>query len=73
VFESENVIEAAEPPDATLAVPVEDPVLVHVQTAGCVHCMVTEALVPPAARSESVTGDPLERPPAGVNAIDDLP
>ena len=58
---------------AIVEVPAEDPVLVHVQTALCVHCIVTNAFPPPAAQSLSATGDPLDSPPAGVNATDDLP
>jgi len=39
----------------------------------CVHWIVTDAFPPPAAQSLSTTGDPLDSPPAGVNATDDLP
>ena len=73
VFARANVIEPAAPPDATLAVPAEDPVLVQVQMADWVHWIVTVAFPPPAAQSLSATGVPLDSPPAGVNARDDLP
>jgi hypothetical protein len=35
--------------------------------------MVINAWPAPAAQSLSITGEPLDRPPPGVNAIDDLP
>lgn len=67
------MIDAAAPPFTTLALPAEDPVLVHDQTADGEHCIVTDAFAPPAVQSESITGEALDRPPAGVNVTDDLP
>ena len=73
VFARANVIEPAAPPEATLAVPAEDPVLVQVQTADWVHWIVTVAFPPPAAQSLSATADPLDSPPEGVNVTEDFP
>jgi hypothetical protein len=69
-----NVIDVADPPDATVAVPAVEPLLVHVQTADCVQLIVTVAGTPELpAGSLSATGEPELVPPSGLNATLDLP
>ena len=68
-----KVIAVDDPPDATLTNDPVPPEPDQVQTADWVHWIVTVAFPPPAAQSLSATGDPLDSPPAGVNATDDLP
>ena len=60
-----NVIDVAEPPVATVAVPAVEPVLVQVQTAVCEQEIATLA-VPPPASSDKMTRLPDDGPPSGV-------
>ena len=60
-----NVIDVAEPPLTTVAVPAVEPLLVQAQTAVCEQ-EITILAEPPLASSDKTTLEPEDGPPSGV-------